>query len=467
MNLENNTQQKKILAIIILLIAVVIGVFAVLRMVKLQNRAATESPQGEACRQLTGTCTIPSTQLQNMPGAVLNDLIANNRLVIKDENGTIIASGESGDLTIEFPAQNGQAYTCTLENNNGGEYAGICLTPAIGTGSSCDGPTPTITVVPTGNIMPSVTPPTTPTVTPEVDECVDCRDGKFECKEPRIIQASTNPSCPALAIHRVSYVEPDLVSCPVSPKDPPPTKLDCSKHKIVIETIPGPNRELTPKECQELKDSGFDLRLHTGLTGDGCRTYEIKAYDEKGDPLKVCETCELKSGCPLKCTVEDLNPAELIDIPDLPENNGECVKDVCELEVSNACGQVTINTFVKSPDGGKLYFDDHYNNPPRIWEDVPTGRTSRQHAYKNSGYYDIVLVCKNPQSTGGQPNQNFICAKRISKACRDDNPPSPTPARSCPALQVELHLECPGESCPTPTQQPPCKNPEDCITPPE
>lgn len=431
---EAHTNKKQLFILALLGIAIVVGALVVMNRVIFQNRAASpEVPVGTggACMKNVGTCSVGSPM---PPGT---ELVVYNTA----DPANPVARGRGPELT--FDAIDGASYQCSIQTPD----KKCSSSSNVVTPSSCGGPTGP---VPTTTITPVVTPPT--------DECTDCVDGKFVCSEPTIIKQGSNPACPALSIQHVKYEQPNPFACP---NNPPPTGLDCKKHLVFLETIPGFNRQLSEQECEEVKADTFDLRLHTGLVGQGCRTYQIKAYvknpdGSSGEEIKICDTCDLKVSCPTTCEAPvAIKPKDLKDIPDLPEDANECVPGVCDLTVVNSCGpETTINTNIVSPDGGRLYFDDPHGDPPRTWENVPGGQSSRTHTYKNTGYYDIVLVCKNPNSTPGSPDQNFVCAKRITRTCNQTPPPpSPTPPLSCPdpVLEVKLILTCPEGKCPTPT----------------
>ncbi len=461
--MEDLTQNKpknttQIIAIIGLIIVLVIGALAVFQRTRLQNQAAVPIGGG-ACQEPTATCAL---DLSSLTTEQKKEILGNASLIARPKGGS---GGHSkdviGDLTsFSFPAINGVVYECVLQKKGGGAFAGICPSPAEG-GQSCQGPTPTI-------ITPTLTPTSTPEPTPIA--CPDCGNPGFKCTETKSVPGSS-PSCPVKALWKVEYKAPsDTAACKQKF-----TELDCDKHTVVVHpTNGGVDEILTKDECLSIKAGTYTHRVDKGLKGEGCQEYKIVVIDKTSTPpgaditneVAICQNCIFKASCPDSSCSENkvLSYSELIDIPELKPDFGECTTQEsqtspCYMSVGNKCSQHgTSSTFRVCALGrdARIWVDDPYNGGRWIKVNFPPGEncTDIEYKYENSGLYDVVLECRNP----GTSDQNFHCQERITRHCADTSvtptvpvTPSPTPG-SCPILDVELILECPGGNCPTPTR---------------
>lgn len=458
-NKYNQTQSAHPYLIVGLIIALIIGFFAVFQAIRLQNRASETIDSGGSCRESLATCTQDLTNID--PNLLPNITLEVTGGGSTQKGGVIIGN----EMKFSFVSKVGVTYACKLIKIDGTEFDEKCPLP-IGSGAPlCGAPTPTISAP-------------TPTTSPTPVKCEDCIDGEFVCREGATTQeqkdlysitAGAGSSCPALRLDLINYKDAGAGTCPQI--TPAPTTLDCDKHLVYIESVPGFNRLLTKDECLEVKKQspeGFLMRLHTGLAGSGCRNYEIKAYEklvtkdqngneivDAGNPLRICDKCDLQVGCPSGCWADlpqsggttKLDETKLIDIPGIQKNDRECpANDFCNLTISGgACNSAgTETTFgIQAKGSARLYLDDQFGG--KEWVDV-TGKTVYNHNFKYSGYYDVVLECKNEGNTSPQ---NFYCAQRVTKMCGGGSTPTPPPA--CPALTVVLDLKCPGGQCPTVT----------------
>ncbi len=468
--MENTIQTQqpknrlKLFVILGLCLLLIVGLLAVFQRVILQNRAAV--PIGGMCNAPVGTCSIPQAQLDEF--LKLPDEERSKIVLAVYSMGNKIAFGQPQD-PIAFTATSGDSYTCTLENNDGTPVDSkvICLTPDEKTAPNCQGPTATPTLTPTPT---TVTPTATPEPTPIA--CPDCGNPGFKCTETAHITSAT--SCPIKALWKVEYKAPsDTAACKQKF-----TELDCDKHTVIVRpTNSGVDEILTKDECLAIKAGTYTHRVDKGLKGEGCQEYKIVVVDKTSTPpgaditneVAICQNCIFEASCPdAACSQNKKLPyAELIDIPELKPDYGECTDQEkspngqtspCYLSVGNKCApHGSPSTFRVCALGrdARIWVDDPYNGGRWIKVNFPPGEncTDIEYKYENSGLYDVVLECRNP----GTSDQNFHCQERITRHCANA---TPTPPNKCIEIKPVLTFECKdceptptpcvGDSCPQP-----------------
>lgn len=428
--ITNTTNNKKIMIGIVIFVVLlfVLGIVFMLNKRQLTSgRAGTTLPNGNqfelSCPLGDSFVTCSWKKEPNVDyeasilvgGTTLCSDTTKNKVIIKEENGfyhlTCQSQGE-GNYKCEVVAIDPEDQACKITDKK----EVVC--------QSSPSPTP---------------------------NCTDCIDGDFICKL-KMAELGSMDECSNLSFHDVLYtpIKPEL--CPSM--TPPPQELDCSKHDVYLVDENGNKKEV---DCEQVKkDPGYEVRLHNA-NEEVCMNYEIKVYkkgtNEIDSDFKVCEDCDLKSGCPILCKEpQELTKDQLKDIPNLPKNGNECIPNVCELRVdidNNSCSIPSTMTFsmINSyPNGtNDLYLDDEFGNPALGW--IYDAGSRFEHTYINGGHYDVVLACNQGTIT-------YLCAKRITLACDSGGgggtgTPSPTPY--CIEIKPKLEFGC--RDCPTPTKQ--------------
>lgn len=457
-----------------LVIALVIGYFAVSQIIKFQNRASViEGDTSPFCGYELGECSV-------IPNG--NDF----KIVVVDStdpnNPIEMIKGIKNQTPVNFTIESGKIYRCTVVSVVNDVEDPSCKLATEQLAPSCLGPTST---------PPETTPtetPAPPTPTPTATKaCEICGNPGFKCD---IEEDSTgkdaiigSASCPIRALWGIDYITPPA-SAPASCTDSSTyTPLNCKNHTVIIRpegTTGAEDETLLEEECNQITAGTYVHRADKGLRGDGCREYKIIVLDKTSTPknaditekVQLCRECIFKASCPSPSCEESeenrkLSYSELVDIPDLnPETGaGECAdqeKDSsgntspCYLSVGNRCalhGAKSTFRICALGQDARIWVDDPYNGGR--WIDVPFNGedcAEVEYTYNNSGLYDVVLECANPPTGAGQPIQYFHCQERIKRTCVEvtTSPPTTPPVTpACIQIQPKLDFTC-----------------KDCITPP-
>lgn len=423
---QNKTQ---LFLIIGLVVALLIGFIAVFQAVRLQNRASEVALPG-MCKEVVGTCSLPS-DTPEQKDFIKRFINEGGKLIVRtqDKNEDVKTTPLSA-TSVRFSAISGVSYLCRIKKSDGNDFEGVCASPAVNSGT-CPATTPVIST-PTSTLTPTATPTTS-------QVCENCGKPGLKCsaaKSPAPTPIESSGSCPALSYWDITYSRPINDSC--AAQFP---LLDCSKHEVIVRS--GSNiKSLSDTQCNALVAIGgsYLLRLHTGDNTTSCRKYEIEVQEKGTDKiltniLECGDDCKFEVGCPQGCwsngqTVEttQLSKPELIDIPDLKNDDLECpANDNCGLKVtSGACGQygdtATFAITAKS-NIARIYLDDQFGSG-KAWETVTNmvnGQGTFTHKFNNSGYFDVVLECKSASTEG---TQHYYCAHRITRMCSEVTPPA-------------------------------------------